>query len=782
MKKTIQILAAIGGLQLACITTAAAATAGLGTAVPTVLDGVQNLNFSTDDVSNTAVAFVPSDYLAGDNGAALGQTFTTGAHPGGYSLSAVSVRQVSWGTTYWDYTGGTVTLQIFKLNSWNVGIGSITQLALETATIGGEPDGIGLSSGTPAADARWLTVTLDSPVVLEPNAVYGFQIISTGTGGNDEFFIQLDGTNTDSYAGGSALGTSKVAGQPDSVAIWRGNDGAPSDRAFVATMTTLNDPIVPAFTVQPQPVIGNVGGNVILTASATGNPAPTYQWQYSPDGNDFTNLADGGNISGATTSTLTLTAATYAQTGSYRVVAENGTTPVNSDAAFVILNYPNPAITQQPQPAAAPAGGNVSLSVSATGLGTLSYQWFKVDGGGDIALVDGGNISGSTSATLQINAITASDEGNYYVIVSDDIAVPDTGFPTETRSANAWIIIPDMLVTSGTTAPATDDADAYYLPGDVAKANNVDGGGDASTYIAFDRASKGMSFTTGPNAGGYSLNAITLQHVLHAGTAFNVQNADTFEFRFGTLVGTTKTVIYQTIKAAYSGDSLAAINVAGTGRFLTFDLSSAGIGTLNPNTTYYIEITTELGDPFIEWNGTSVDSYAGGSAFGGTTTAVIDGSYAAMTGDRAFHADLTALAGPANTYASWIAGYPAVGALTGFNDDADGDGIENGLENLFGTNPAVSSQGIVQVARSGNTITFQHPASTSPASDVTAAYVWSTDLTTFHADGASAGGITVGFSANPNTPAPGTTTVTATVTGTMPSGLFVSLKAIQGAP
>lgn len=782
MKKSIRILAASGAFHVACLTPAVAATAGLGTAVPTVLDGVQNLSFSTDDVSNTAVAFVPSDYLAGDNTNALGQTFTTGAHPGGYSLSAVSVRQVSWGTTFWDYTGGTVTLQIFKLNSWNVGIGSITQLASETASIAGEPDGIGFSFGSPAADARWLTVTLDSPVVLEPNAIYGFQITSTGTGGNDEFFIQLDGTNTDSYPGGSALGTAKVAGQPDPVAVWRGNDGAPSDRAFVATMTALNDPIVPAFTLEPQSFVGTVGSNVILTASATGNPTPTYQWQYSPDGNDFTNLTDGGNISGATTSTLTITAATYAQAGDYRVVAENGTTPVNSNAAFVVLNYPDPVITVEPQPAATTAGGNVSLSVSATGTGNLSYQWFKVDAGGDIALADGGNVSGASSATLQISAITASDEGTYYVIVSDDVAVADTGWPTETQSTDVWITIPDLLVTSGMTAPVTDADDSYYLPGDVAKANNVDGGGDASTYIAFDRGSKGMSFTTGPNAGGYSIGAITIQHVLHPGTSFDVRPADTFEFRLGTLDGTTKTVIYQTSKAAYAGDTLAVINGTGTGRFLTFDLSSAGIGTLNPNTTYYIEISTELGDPFIEWNGTLADGYAGGSAFGGATTAAIDGSYAAMTGDRAFHADLTALSGPGNTYASWIAAYPAVGSLTGFNDDADGDGIENGLENVFGTNPAVSSQGIVQIARSGNTITFQHPAGSSPASDVTAAYIWSTDLNGFHADGANSGGITVDFSTSPDTPVAGTTTVTATVTGTMPSRLFVALEATQEVP
>lgn len=133
---------------------------------------------------------------------------------------------------------------------------------------------------------------------------------------------------------------------------------------------------------------------------------------------------------------------------------------------------------------------------------------------------------------------------------------------------------------------------------------------------------------------------------------------------------------------------------------------------------------------------------------------------------------------PNNDYTAWIGTYPGVGGLTGFNDDADGDGIANGLENLFGTDPSVSSGGITQVAKNGSTVTFQHPQNASPASDVSAAYEWSTDIATFHADGASDGGTTVSFAASPGDPA----TVTATITGTVPARLFVRMKATQNTP
>lgn len=135
---------------------------------------------------------------------------------------------------------------------------------------------------------------------------------------------------------------------------------------------------------------------------------------------------------------------------------------------------------------------------------------------------------------------------------------------------------------------------------------------------------------------------------------------------------------------------------------------------------------------------------------------------------------------PANDFTSWIGGYPGVGGLTGFNDDPDHDGNNNGMENFFGTDPSASSSGLTAGTVTGNTFVFTHPQNASPASDMSApVYRWSTDLQTFHADGASNGGgtTTVSFSTAPNTPSAGNTTVTATITGTViPATLFVNVS------
>jgi hypothetical protein len=135
-----------------------------------------------------------------------------------------------------------------------------------------------------------------------------------------------------------------------------------------------------------------------------------------------------------------------------------------------------------------------------------------------------------------------------------------------------------------------------------------------------------------------------------------------------------------------------------------------------------------------------------------------------------------------NTFSSWISN-PAFGlapADQDLGDDPDGDGIPNGVENFFGTNPNVPSGGLVPGAFSGNTFTFTHPQNATPASNLTASYQWSKALASFLAGGATDGaGTTVTFTTQTNNPAPGFTRVTATVTGTATSKLFVRVKVTQ---
>ena len=60
-------------------------------------------------------------------------------------------------------------------------------------------------------------------------------------------------------------------------------------------------------------------------------------------------------------------------------------------------------------------GGSAVLRASASGYGSVTYQWRK----GGVPLSDGGTISGVHTATLTIDPVSFSDAGDYDVLVSD---------------------------------------------------------------------------------------------------------------------------------------------------------------------------------------------------------------------------------------------------------------------------------------------------------------------------------------------------------------------------
>lgn len=139
---------------------------------------------------------------------------------------------------------------------------------------------------------------------------------------------------------------------------------------------------------------------------------------------------------------------------------------------------------------------------------------------------------------------------------------------------------------------------------------------------------------------------------------------------------------------------------------------------------------------------------------------------------------------PANTYQTWIAGYPGASGASGFADDADGDGIANGAEHLLGTDPSAPSQGLHEVSQAGGVFKFRHTRTNQQATDVQATYAWSTDLTNWYAPGATnPGGVTVAISTTTvtDTSAPDVDEieVSATVTAGTAPRLFVRLVANQ---
>ena len=246
---------------------------------------------------------------------------------------------------------------------------------------------------------------------------------------------------------------------------------------------------------QPGPASQNVctGSTATFTLSATGDGI-TYQWRKGG-----VNLINGGDIAGATSSTLTITNVDNTDAGNYDVVITSvcGTVIISTAATLGVT--PPPTITSQPQNQLICPGTNATFTVVASEPG-LTYQWRK----NGVNLTNGGNIAGATSATLTINAVTTTNAGNYDVLVTGGCSLPSIaatlsllGIPTiTTQPVNQSACLGSNATL---TVVATGDALTYQWSKDGV---NLINGGNISGATS---ATLTISSTTANDAGIYDV-------------------------------------------------------------------------------------------------------------------------------------------------------------------------------------------------------------------------------------------------------------------------------------
>ena len=152
---------------------------------------------------------------------------------------------------------------------------------------------------------------------------------------------------------------------------------------------------------QPQSRTNDAGTTAAFAAVAGGLPPLSYQWY-----KDGAALADGSNLAGATTPSLTLTNVLGADAAGYWLVASNAYGTRTSVVAT--LTVKDPVITVPPLSQNHELGENATLSVTALGTATLGYQWWK----------DGAALIGQTAESLTLTNLLATDAGSYWVAVT----------------------------------------------------------------------------------------------------------------------------------------------------------------------------------------------------------------------------------------------------------------------------------------------------------------------------------------------------------------------------
>jgi hypothetical protein len=171
------------------------------------------------------------------------------------------------------------------------------------------------------------------------------------------------------------------------VSNWAGSVGSNP-----VTLTVGN---APAIVTQPLSSGANVGGSYQFSVLASGTAPLGYQWRKA-----------GVALAGGTGASLSLAVVQEGDAGLYDVVVSNAFGAVTSAGAKLIVGNP-PHIHSQPLSVSVNAGGAATLSVGATSLLPLLYQWRK----------NGVSIAGANAATYRISATQAEHTGNYDVVV-----------------------------------------------------------------------------------------------------------------------------------------------------------------------------------------------------------------------------------------------------------------------------------------------------------------------------------------------------------------------------
>ena len=315
----------------------------------------------------------------------------------------------------------------------------------------------------------------------------------------------------------------------------------------VANVTFAVQIVPPSIAVAADNQTVVVGTAASFSVSATGTEPLVYRWRCNG-----TNLSNGGQVSGATNSTLTLTNVQMTNAGNYQVVVTNIAGSVTSAVATLTVTPPPvlPSITAQPQSRTNVAGTTATFSVTASGTAPLSYQWRK--NGTDLG--NGGTVSGADTAMLALTGVQASDAVGYSVVVGNAAG------SITSAVANLTVLVPPAITLQPQNQAVVVGATASF---------NVSATG--TTPLACQ-----WQFNTS-NLGGQTNTTLTLANA-------QFTNAGSYRVVVTNLAGSaTSAVAVLTVNPAPVAPSLTAqpqsrTNVAGT--TATFTVVAAGTAPL----------------------------------------------------------------------------------------------------------------------------------------------------------------------------------------------------------
>ena len=422
--------------------------------------------------------------------------------------------------------------------------------------------------------------------------------------------------------------------------IYLENTNTTGGRFAIFAVSGSAGALPPVFVLQPVSVKAYAGATVSFTGTATANAPITYQWQKATNG-VFVNLSNGGNITGATNTTLNISPIGFADQANYQLVATDIAGTANSFTATLSVFSTNTDVTE-------PGDSINALNVSPWGDGPPSQaidnsmnQKFGGDISGGIAALVISPAAGRTVVSA-LRIYTGNDspdrdpssyklEGStdggssYTLISSNSIVLPDgrnntpgapdplTQFVTEVRFNNAngyttyKLSFPTYKGGAGQNLVqleelelpgVLDNSKPYFNPQPVAQ-KVFDGASASFTAVAIFTPTPSISWRKGTNG---------IYVPLTDGGNISGSQTTTLSVNPATFADSADYIAVANSTAGYVTSSIAHLYIYSTG----VDVSQPG----DPITGFGDESGTQHGtsaDPFNAIDNTFIKWINGGS-------------------------------------------------------------------------------------------------------------------------------------------------------------------------
>lgn len=343
-------------------------------------------------------------------------TVATSAGAAGYQW------QVNTGSGWTDIAGATNTTYSFTATVAQTGYQYRARVTGACSTIL-TSDAVTLTVGAPLS----ITSQPSAATICETGST-SFSVSTAGIVNSYQWQVSTNGgttwtnvVNNATYAGAttatlSLTGITASMNQYQYHVVVVGSCPGVTSNAAILTVNTA-----PQITTQPTASTICSGQNTVLSVAASGSGSLTYQWQVSTGGGPFTNVANGTNYSGATTSSLTISNAPLAFSGNvYRVVITGICSPAATSSSVALTVNTAIAIASQPSAVTVCELDATSFSVTATGTNPV-YQWqVSTDGGTTWTnITNSATYSGATTAALGLANVSATmNQYRYRVVIN----------------------------------------------------------------------------------------------------------------------------------------------------------------------------------------------------------------------------------------------------------------------------------------------------------------------------------------------------------------------------